>query len=794
VKENVFDQIGNLSLMMLINRMESNPDEVIQELMKSDGIQSICGIVAKILDDETCPGQKLIKLVCTRNGKWDKSDRGVFIRISNEQLSEISTEVSDFFIGDQAMATLRPPYTYDKETKELYCYVYDIKEGTGQAREDGKILECDEWDREQVEKKKRAAEKRGKSISDKKEEEKQEQVSQNKKAQEKGEDSILEKKESRLGLSENKKNLDVPLSEEEEKQAKKLAKQSIWCTVIAWSTCIIPFVGSLVAIVGISLSKKSRKIRKMKRTMVALIISISCLLINVLSSIVMFLPESESVATDTQKERMSSGETKAEIVAVESTQESDAPADTQKENMAVEETKAEIETVESTQESSMAGLGETDAESQSEAVVQTENPFEQFKDYPTLSEEYVRYYLYAGKIPFPDFSKYFSKMAKDTENVETEQMYVYKAGWGNDEAYKKSPDISDYIYSGEVKDGQPHGLGVVYYVINNYFQIPDPIYQKVYEGYFEKGKCSEFGISYIPAFRDADGDEVFIEIEQNHNAQYHEAIHLYYNPIQYIGEYDKGSRKGVGVRFDLPVDEQDAYIKGGYTLQDAVIQIGTFKDGEIVKEGQIYVNEFRQYEGEMKDGKKHGKGVLYYRNRKQVAFKGTFKEDEVSEGTLYDLDGTVICEGEWSNGLCGLTDFYDVYYSNSIMEEQDYKVLLGDEYDDYASMKELLSDTELTMEEDASGSADEYILPDSDKRYLDMEDLYGLDVASLRLARNEIFARHGRLFQAEDLNTYFSSQSWYNGYLAEEEFDDSVLNEFERKNLELIQAAEQELQ
>ena len=106
----------------------------------------------------------------------------------------------------------------------------------------------------------------------------------------------------------------------------------------------------------------------------------------------------------------------------------------------------------------------------------------------------------------------------------------------------------------------------------------------------------------------------------------------------------------------------------------------------------------------MKDGKKHGKGVLYYRNRKQVAFKGTFKEDEVSEGTLYDLDGTVICEGEWSNGLCGLTDFYDVYYSNSIMEEQDYKVLLGDEYDDYASMKELLSDTELTMEEDASGS------------------------------------------------------------------------------------------
>ncbi|MCI9161656.1 MAG: YARHG domain-containing protein [Lachnospiraceae bacterium] len=83
-----------------------------------------------------------------------------------------------------------------------------------------------------------------------------------------------------------------------------------------------------------------------------------------------------------------------------------------------------------------------------------------------------------------------------------------------------------------------------------------------------------------------------------------------------------------------------------------------------------------------------------------------------------------------------------------------------------------------------------YILPESSTKYLSKEDLDGLDKSILRLARNEIFARHGRLFQTEDLNEYFSNQSWYHGYLSQEEFDDSVLNEYEKANLELIKTAE----
>ena len=41
----------------------------------------------------------------------------------------------------------------------------------------------------------------------------------------------------------------------------------------------------------------------------------------------------------------------------------------------------------------------------------------------------------------------------------------------------------------------------------------------------------------------------------------------------------------------------------------------------------------------------------------------------------------------------------------------------------------------------------EYILPDSDSRYISENELGGMSSEQLRLARNEIFARHGRKFK-----------------------------------------------
>ena len=59
-----------------------------------------------------------------------------------------------------------------------------------------------------------------------------------------------------------------------------------------------------------------------------------------------------------------------------------------------------------------------------------------------------------------------------------------------------------------------------------------------------------------------------------------------------------------------------------------------------------------------------------------------------------------------------------------------------------------------------SGSTSE-ILPDSSNRRLTRSDLASLSAGDLFLARNEIFARHGRLFRNPVLQRHFSQLAWY---------------------------------
>ena len=81
---------------------------------------------------------------------------------------------------------------------------------------------------------------------------------------------------------------------------------------------------------------------------------------------------------------------------------------------------------------------------------------------------------------------------------------------------------------------------------------------------------------------------------------------------------------------------------------------------------------------------------------------------------------------------------------------------------------------------------DGYILPDSDKRTLSEEDLENLDAETLILARNEIYARHGRMFKDEAIQSYFNSKTWYEGTILPEEFPEDALSEIEHKNAEYI--------
>ena len=61
--------------------------------------------------------------------------------------------------------------------------------------------------------------------------------------------------------------------------------------------------------------------------------------------------------------------------------------------------------------------------------------------------------------------------------------------------------------------------------------------------------------------------------------------------------------------------------------------------------------------------------------------------------------------------------------------------------------------------------------------------LQGLSLHELRLLRNEIYARHGRMFRAEWLQQYFYTQPWYN---PDENFKDEELSGNDKTNVETI--------
>ena len=80
----------------------------------------------------------------------------------------------------------------------------------------------------------------------------------------------------------------------------------------------------------------------------------------------------------------------------------------------------------------------------------------------------------------------------------------------------------------------------------------------------------------------------------------------------------------------------------------------------------------------------------------------------------------------------------------------------------------------------------EWIFPDSSERLLTQADIEGMSKEQLRLARNEIYARHGRRFTSADLQAYFNSRSWYNGTIAANAFTDDMLNATELANAKFL--------
>lgn len=88
-------------------------------------------------------------------------------------------------------------------------------------------------------------------------------------------------------------------------------------------------------------------------------------------------------------------------------------------------------------------------------------------------------------------------------------------------------------------------------------------------------------------------------------------------------------------------------------------------------------------------------------------------------------------------------------------------------------------------------TADDYVIADSGVRLLTEAELQKYSKSQLALARNEIFARHGRSFTTKEYADFFAAKSWYK---TSDKYDYEVegnnINDIERKNVDLIQKVE----
>ena len=143
-----------------------------------------------------------------------------------------------------------------------------------------------------------------------------------------------------------------------------------------------------------------------------------------------------------------------------------------------------------------------------------------------------------------------------------------------------------------------------------------------------------------------------------------------------------------------------------------------------------------------------------------------------------DTDGSVVVFGGYRayfdlgvRPALWLNLYYEYTGEEDLFEDEDYQ--LNNENDEYVDILR-----------------QGFVLPFSNTRLLTEDDLLHLSNEELRIARNEIFARHGRRFVDTALQAHFDAMDWYTPLLTMGE--EPVLSDLELANATFIQVFESE--
>lgn len=88
------------------------------------------------------------------------------------------------------------------------------------------------------------------------------------------------------------------------------------------------------------------------------------------------------------------------------------------------------------------------------------------------------------------------------------------------------------------------------------------------------------------------------------------------------------------------------------------------------------------------------------------------------------------------------------------------------------------------VKQEKEGKDNSFIFPNSNAEILSYEELNAVSRENLKTAINEIYARHGYIFEEKEVKEYFENQEWYTGSVSASDFSrDKFLNSIEKTNL-----------
>jgi len=129
---------------------------------------------------------------------------------------------------------------------------------------------------------------------------------------------------------------------------------------------------------------------------------------------------------------------------------------------------------------------------------------------------------------------------------------------------------------------------------------------------------------------------------------------------------------------------------------------------------------------------------------------------------------------------------YEKYYAHWTDSEMQNAIAERKRYRDQCSFYPEVSDYLENIQEVRDISSVVEPLYFTDLKIYQKQDFDQVPPLIIHLAKNEIYARHGYIFNNQDLNNYFKGQIWYEPSITPENFKDNVFNKNEQVNIKLL--------